>query len=216
MESPTDKETIHAEFDLTGSDITYACGDALGIYPLNNPPEVDRLLDALHTTANLLVPVPQFCYSPKPEGVKMPLGEVLTKYYDLKQIKLDLVKLLVGNVTDEDQQWRGKKLLEEGVRIMSTVSYSCYDELLGIFCVQLSKQNKVLATYLSERELVDLFLDFSSFQCDVVDILTHIRPLQPRYYSIASSFNKVYPFTLKLRLLVAILVSYAFLYNIPV
>ena len=116
----SDKETIHAEFDLTGSDIAYSCGDALGIYPLNNPPEVDNLIQALHSTADLLVPVPQFCYSPKPSGEKMPLKEVLIKYYDLKLVKLDLIKLLVESVTNKAQKQRGKALLKEGVRINTT------------------------------------------------------------------------------------------------
>lgn len=116
-ESPLDKETIHAEFDLSGSDMTYNCGDALGIYPLNNPPEVNSLIDALHVTSDLYVPVPQFCYSPKPEGERMALGEALTKYYDLKLVKLDLVKLLVDTVTDKIQRQRGTSLLKEGVII---------------------------------------------------------------------------------------------------
>ena len=58
--------------------------------------------------------------------------------------------------------------------------------------MQLSKQNKVLAAYLADREVMDVLLDFSSFECEVVDILNQLRPLQPRYYSIASSFNKVH------------------------
>ena len=120
MDSLADKETIHAEFDLTGSDIMYVCGDALGIYPLNNPPEVDSLIDALHTTTDFLVPVPQFCYSPKPEGAKIMIREALTRYYDLKQVKLDLIKVLVESVTDKSQQETGKTLLKEGVSCIYT------------------------------------------------------------------------------------------------
>lgn len=62
---------------------------------------------------------------------------------------------------------------------------------MQFICSQLSKQNQLLATYLSEREVVDVLVDFSSFQCSTVDIMTHLRPLQPRYYSISSSYNKV-------------------------
>lgn len=127
METLADKETIHAEFDLTGSDITYACGDALGIYPLNNPPEVKSMIDALHTSTDLLVPVPPFCYNPKPLGEKMPLQEALAKYYDLKLIKLDLVKLLIGSVTDASQKERGKALLKEGVKL---VIYYCDNNII--------------------------------------------------------------------------------------
>ena len=118
MESSSDKETIHAEFDLTGSEIMYTCGDALGIYPLNNSQEVNDLIDALNAFSEFPVPVPQFCYYPKPKGENMPLREALTKYYDLKQIKLDLVKCLVESVTDSAQKEKGNTLLKEGVGII--------------------------------------------------------------------------------------------------
>ncbi len=55
------------------------------------------------------------------------------------------------------------------------------------FYTQLSKQNEALMEYLSEREVLDILRDFSSFTCSLVDVLTHLRALQPRYYSIASS-----------------------------
>ncbi len=45
--------------------------------------------------------------------------------------------------------------------------------------------------YLSEREVVDVLEDFSSFTCSLMDILSQLRALQPRYYSIASSPVKV-------------------------
>ncbi len=41
------KETRHIEIDLGDSGLTYEAGDALGIYPLNNPAYVDELLAAL-------------------------------------------------------------------------------------------------------------------------------------------------------------------------
>ena len=118
MESSSDKETIHAEFSLTGSGITYICGDALGIYPQNSFQEVDDLIDALNAFSELPIPIPQFCYSPKPKGESVPLREALTKYYDLKQIKLDLVKCLVESVTDNAQKQKGNTLLKEGVGII--------------------------------------------------------------------------------------------------
>ena len=69
ISTPLDKETLHAEFDLTGSELTYTSGDALGIYPLNNPPEVDAMLSALRCEGDHKVPVPQICYSPRQEHV---------------------------------------------------------------------------------------------------------------------------------------------------
>ena len=115
-DAPADKETFHAEFDLTGSEITYTSGDALGIYPLNNPPEVQAVLTALHVRGpEVPIPVPQSCYSPRPEGDTMPLGRALQDYYDLKTVKPDLVKTLVGSVSSPQQRETGEKLLKDGV-----------------------------------------------------------------------------------------------------
>lgn len=41
------KETHHIEIDLNDSGLIYEAGDALGVYPLNNPVYVDELLTAL-------------------------------------------------------------------------------------------------------------------------------------------------------------------------
>ena len=41
-------------------------GDALGIYPKNNPPEVDRLLVAMGADGTMAVPVPKSAYHPQP------------------------------------------------------------------------------------------------------------------------------------------------------
>jgi sulfite reductase (NADPH) flavoprotein alpha-component len=43
----SEKETWHVEFDLTGSGIDYAVGDAFGIFPSNDPALVDAVLEAL-------------------------------------------------------------------------------------------------------------------------------------------------------------------------
>ena len=65
ISSSSDKETLHAEFDLTDSGLEYTSGDALGIYPLNNPPEVAAVITALQCSVDQLIAVPAFCYHPK-------------------------------------------------------------------------------------------------------------------------------------------------------
>ncbi len=115
-DAPADKETFHAELNVTGSEIAYTSGDALGIYPLNNPPEVRAMVAALHAAGpEVPIPVPQSCYSPRPEGDTMPLGRSLEAYYDLKTVKPDLIKMLVGSVSDPEQRETGEKLLKDGV-----------------------------------------------------------------------------------------------------
>ena len=58
-----DKETIHCVFDIAGSGLTYTAGDALGIYPLNDPTEVDAIIHALHCNGNESVTVPSWGYA---------------------------------------------------------------------------------------------------------------------------------------------------------
>lgn len=58
--------------------------------------------------------------------------------------------------------------------------------------IQLSKQNVALASYLSEREVVDVLMDFPSSRHPPQSILSLLKALQPRYYSIASSPLKVH------------------------
>lgn len=168
MNTPLDKETLHAEFDLTGSELTYTSGDALGIYPLNNPPEVDALLSALHCGEDCEVLVPSVCYSPRPEGEHMSLREALLRYYDLKTVRPDLVKAVVGEASDPGEREKGDRLLVDG----------------------LSRHNLALAQYLSEREVVDVLRDFPSSSLPLPRLLSLLRTLQPRYYSIASSPQK--------------------------
>jgi sulfite reductase (NADPH) flavoprotein alpha-component len=43
----SEKETWHIEFDLTGSGLAYAVGDAFGIFPTNDPALVDAVISAL-------------------------------------------------------------------------------------------------------------------------------------------------------------------------
>lgn len=49
----------------------------------------------------------------------------------------------------------------------------------------------MLSDYTSKREVVDVLKDFSTFTCSLSNILTSLKALQPRYYSIASSPVKV-------------------------
>ena len=46
------KETIHVDYSLEGSGLTYTTGDALGVIPCNDPELVDALISALGLDAN--------------------------------------------------------------------------------------------------------------------------------------------------------------------
>ena len=53
----------------------------------------------------------------------MSLREALLRYYDLKTVKMDLVRTLVGSVTEEVQQRRGEALVKDGVRLCACSGY---------------------------------------------------------------------------------------------
>lgn len=74
--------------------------------------------------------------------------------------------------------------------LLILVVRSCYlfrVPVLAVAWLQLSKANKPLSDYVSKREVLDVLQDFSSAQCRPEGVLSQLRPLQPRYYSIASS-----------------------------
>ncbi|XP_019647307.1 PREDICTED: NADPH oxidoreductase A-like [Branchiostoma belcheri] len=164
QETEEDKETIHCEFDLTGSGLTFTAGDALGIYPQNNPAEVRAVLKALQASGTEMVVPPTWVYQPQPAG-KICLEEALIKYYDLKHVNPELVKLLTKHTSDKRERIEGERLLKDG----------------------LSKSNIVLWSYLQSNEVVDVLKKFHRAHPPLHLLLSKLKGLQPRYYSIASS-----------------------------
>ncbi len=50
------KETRHVVIDLSGSDLTYSIGDALGVYPTNCPELVDQIIRAMRAGGSERIP----------------------------------------------------------------------------------------------------------------------------------------------------------------
>ncbi len=71
------KEIRHFEICLQGSGLTYEVGDALGIYPENDPALVEELLTALGASGEEEVTVE--------EGKTVALREALRRYYHITQ-----------------------------------------------------------------------------------------------------------------------------------
>ncbi|MCY8223145.1 assimilatory sulfite reductase (NADPH) flavoprotein subunit [Bacillus haynesii] len=71
----SNKETRHLELSLEGSGLTYEPGDALGIFPENDPELVDMLLAELKWDPNVTVTVDQ--------GENLSLKEALTSYFEI-------------------------------------------------------------------------------------------------------------------------------------
>lgn len=73
------KETIHVDYSLEGSGLTYVTGDALGVIPCNDPALVEALITALGLNAEETVPMP--------DGSSASLKEALTTAYDITSLK---------------------------------------------------------------------------------------------------------------------------------
>lgn len=153
-----DKEIIHMEFDLADSGLTYKSGDAIGIVPTNLSSEIDTLLKAWGRTGKERVFTPYECS----------LRETLQDHWDLKQVKTSLLTCFAKNCQPSPlESSKLEEILREGD----------------------SKQNKALQDYLHHREVLDVLLDFpkAAKTLTIRNMLAHLRPLQPRYYSISSS-----------------------------
>lgn len=145
---------------------------------------------------------------------KATLRDVLAECYDLKNVKPELLKLLLTSSKDEKEKERLNSLLSEGVRVTvrrkavqedgaqgpqrwAHLTGSCW--VVGCFgasgCVRRVWQssvasNKTLSEYLYGREVVDILTEFRARP--TLDLfLSHLGRLLPRYYSISSSQNVV-------------------------
>ncbi len=73
------KETIHVDYSLEGSGLSYVTGDALGVLPNNDPVLVDALIEALGLDAAAPVTAP--------DGSEVSLREALITCYDITTLK---------------------------------------------------------------------------------------------------------------------------------
>ncbi len=73
------KETIHIDYSLEGSGLSYVTGDALGVIPQNDPQLVDALITALGLDAAAPVTLP--------DGSSASLRDALITTYDITGLK---------------------------------------------------------------------------------------------------------------------------------
>lgn len=115
MEWEGDKETIHAEFNTAGSGLMYHPGDALGLYPVNNPPEVEFLLHAMHCEGGEMVePARPSHYHAVACST---LRDVLLYCCNLRLVRAELVAAVMKSVSNCQQRARGEALLRQGVSL---------------------------------------------------------------------------------------------------
>ncbi|WP_195257792.1 assimilatory sulfite reductase (NADPH) flavoprotein subunit [Bacillus paralicheniformis] len=89
----SNKETRHLELSLEGSGLTYEPGDALGIFPENDPELVDMLLAELKWDPNTTVTVDQ--------GENLSLKEALTSYYEITVLTKKFIQQAAELIANE-------------------------------------------------------------------------------------------------------------------
>ena len=87
----SDKHISHVEIDLSGSDLTYKVGDALGVYPTNCPDLVSSILATL-----AIEPDSQVATTDGPRSIE----NALTEAYDLASVSDEFLEVVVASAND--------------------------------------------------------------------------------------------------------------------
>ena len=98
LSSPqSQKDTQHFAVSLKGSGLTYECGDSLGVFPTNNPKEVQALLSAAGFTGEESILIPK---DPAPITLRAALNQRLA----LNGPTYKFVQLLHDRATNADEK----------------------------------------------------------------------------------------------------------------
>ena len=153
-----DKEIIHMEFNLGDSGLTYTAGDAVGIVPTNNPPEVESLLKAWGRTGKERIFSPAECS----------LRETLLNDFDLKQVKTSLLDCLAKECSP------------------SAIEAQKLGAILAAGDSKQNKPLQEYLHHREVVDVLNDFPK-SARNLTIRNMLAHLRNLQPRYYSISST-----------------------------
>lgn len=100
-----EKETRHVVFDLAGTGLRYVPGDSLGIWPKNNPDEVELLIAILRAKGSEAVTLAS--------GAVVSAREALSRECDLRMPGSELYALLAREAGDEVDRSRLAALAED-------------------------------------------------------------------------------------------------------
>ncbi len=100
------KDTQHFSVSLAGSGLSYACGDSLGVFPVNNPAAVTELLKAAGFSGDEPVTLPK-------DTTSVCLREALSKRLALNGPTYKFVQLLHDRTASEMQKAQLAALLAE-------------------------------------------------------------------------------------------------------
>ncbi|MDR1401714.1 MAG: hypothetical protein LBI81_02025 [Puniceicoccales bacterium] len=120
----SDKNVQHLIFDISGSDITYKCGDSVAILPKNNIVEVAEILDLLKIQPDTEMEISN-C------GKKISIFSALYEHFCITNLSRQFLEWFVDFVSDsEDVMYIGDKILCSDDRCaMTAKSYSLLEIL---------------------------------------------------------------------------------------
>tara|TARA_R110002049_G_scaffold4601_5_gene32346 strand:+ start:487228 stop:488814 length:1587 start_codon:yes stop_codon:yes gene_type:complete len=101
------KDTRHVVIDLSGSDLTYHVGDALGVYPTNCGELAAMIIDRIAADPNVPVQTPL--------GNNKPLREALCEDCCLRDPSDELLELVLAQAIDPEAKQTLTEMLEDGV-----------------------------------------------------------------------------------------------------
>ena len=146
----SDRDIRHIEFDLTGSDISYQPGDALGVWYQNSDELVDEILNITQLTGDELV---------EHNGQQITLKTALIEHVELTQNTPVIIEKYAQAIQNP--------------------------ELLT-----LSKDREALIEMSQTLPLVDMLNRYRG-NLTAQTLVGLLRPLTPRFYSIASAQDEV-------------------------
>lgn len=103
--STSSKTTMHLVLDISGSDMRYKVGDSIGIYPLNDPSIVNRILKALDVRGDVSITTKT--------GVEMHLQQFLSSKANLHSCSTNLVRAIVQRQDNAKKRGFLEQLLAE-------------------------------------------------------------------------------------------------------
>lgn len=152
------KLTQHIVLDISGSDINYSVGDSIGVLPTNQEDVVDALLAYAKLEGKEEV-------IHKKTSESLPLRKYLTHHANITDLTKGLVKEVHEKLEESPKKERLGQLLHE----------KAHDEL---------------KLFLETYQILDFFEEFlegSKSYLTSDALISFLKPLLPRFYSIASS-----------------------------
>ncbi|MEM6759857.1 MAG: sulfite reductase flavoprotein subunit alpha [Pseudomonadota bacterium] len=143
----SDKQIHHISLDISGSGLTYAAGDAIGVIPHNSAALVDAMLARLGATAADVV-----------EGYDLTLGDLLRRKFEIFSPPMEFVRAVSSVITHPELN-----------DITAKNSKAAIDE----FCWG--------------KDVIDILNCDPRLVVDADILLSLLKPLQHRAYSIAST-----------------------------